>query len=251
MIRTAFTLALGALLCHLPPALQAGVIVSTSLTLTSLQITPSSGTVQFLPVNASAFASALDSLGGADANFDSQDDSSVNVSALVALAAANASADAIRQTTLAQSSVNIPDFEAAASSTGQGTLQGAFQIVGTTGSVNVLFSAVLELAQSLATTNTGLSGSSEVVFTLNLPDLADPLVLFLDNPLEIGSNQSLSSSSNPTLSSGAIALDSNTPYSFLLQVDSESSGLTAPEPGCFALGAIGMCMAFLRRYRAR
>jgi hypothetical protein len=48
-------------------AVRADVIVNSSLSLTHLQITPSTGTLSILPgVNVSTFAQALDSFGGLD-----------------------------------------------------------------------------------------------------------------------------------------------------------------------------------------
>jgi hypothetical protein len=232
----------------LPLALQAGVIVNTTLNLNGLSITPDGGTLQYLtPFSASAFADAHDSQGGADSNFDSQDDSTATASALAILASANGSADAVNKVASAGSFINIPDIDASAGSTGQGTLIGYFQIIGAPGTVNVTISASLSGNQLLTTTGYGVSASSEIVFSLILPDFSSDPFLFLDNPMQIGPNQSASHSTNTTLSN-SLTLQTNTPYFLLAEVDSESAGVAAvPEPSCILFGASGTILILLRR----
>lgn len=108
--------------------LQANVLVDTSVRLTSLQISPSAGSIQWItPLSASAFVEALDSLGGSDQKFGSADDAAISLSALTTLASANAGADAVSRTATADSHVNIPAISAFASSTARGTLNGNVQ----------------------------------------------------------------------------------------------------------------------------
>jgi hypothetical protein len=242
---------LTAALTMCPALLQASVIVNSTLNLTQLQILPASGSVLFLsPFTAAAFVNAQDSLGNADSNFDSQDDGTAAVSAAALLASAAASADAPNKLAGASSFVNIPQIEAAANSTAQGALLGVFQIVGTSGPVSVVLSAALSGNQTLITDSQGLLGTSELIFNLLLPDLSDPTVLFMDNLLQVGPSQALSSPLNKTLTS-TVLLDANVSYFLIAQPDSESSGTNAPEPSSrWLLGTMILAIFLFRRHRA-
>jgi hypothetical protein len=215
--------------------------------------------VQFiLPMTASAFAAALDSLGGSDSNFDSQDDAAVAVSASTTLVTAAAAASALDQTVSASSGINIPadlDAFASTSSGPNASLSGSFQIVDGTDQanpVNVTIAALLSYSQSLATDANGLQANSEVIFQLSLPDVDANPYLFFDSPLQIGSSDTLSTSGSPTLSGdpASLALLTNTPYAFFLEADAESSGLnTSPEPSTFLLIAGALLPVVARRLK--
>jgi hypothetical protein len=236
-----------AILCLFSVSLRADVIVSTSLNLTGLQISPSSGTLQVLaPLTASAFAQAQDSLGGFDQQFNSVDDGTTSASALTFLAGASGAASAPLLDANASSGVNISGIEAAASSVGRGSLRGSFEIVGATAPVSVQFTAMLQTDQSLSTLGFGQSATSEVIFNFNLPDLPDQPLLFFDSPLQIGPNDSLSNTASPTLTA-SVTLQPNTPYSFITEADAESSGLNAvPEPSSLLLLlTVSVLFAFL------
>jgi hypothetical protein len=244
--------------CLCPSALQAGVIVASSLSLTQLQILPSSGTVQFLPpINASAFVQVFDSLGGFDQQFDSVDDGATNVSAATALASAAAAASAVSMTASSSSGINIPQIEAAAGTVPGspfGMLQGFFQIVGTTGPVSVQFLASLSTSQSLSTTGYGQSANSEVTFNLLLPDISEAPILFFDNLLQIGANDSQNTSSSFTLSS-TVMLMPDMPLSLIAATDAETppgiSQVAEPSSGLlvFCVMASFASMARLKQRR--
>jgi hypothetical protein len=245
-------------LCFYPAAARADVVVTTAISLNQLQILPASGSLVILPgVLASASAQAQDSLGGNDAQSNTVTDDATSAGAATALANANAAASALTLTANAASGVNIPQITAFASSGANGapfgSLFGQFEIVGTTGPVLVQLQALLDYNQSLSTTGAGLSASSEVIFNLLLPDLNAP-VLFFDNLLTIGPNDSQATAGSPTLSA-SLLLDPNTIYTFIAEVDSESSGLSqVPEPSSLFLLLIGFVFAallFERRERGR
>lgn len=225
-----------AVLCVFPASLRADVIVSTSLSLTGLQISPSSGTLQILsPLTASAFAQAQDSLGGLDQHFNSADDGATSATALTLFANSSGAASAPLLDANAGSGVNISALEAAAASVGRGSLRGTFEIIGATAPVNVQFQAMLQISQSLSTPGAGQSATSEVIFTLFLPDLPNQPLLFLDNPLTIGASDSGSDTMSPTLTA-SVTLQPNTEYSFISEVDAESSGHNSvPEPSSLLL----------------
>jgi hypothetical protein len=189
-----------AVLCVFPVSLRADAIVNTSLSLTGLQISPSSGILQILsPLTASAFAQAQDSLGGLDQHFNSVDDSATSASALTLLASASGAASAPMLDASAGSGVNILAIEAAASSVGRGSPRGSFEITGATGPVNVQFQAMLQANQSLSTPGFGQSATSDVIFTFDLSDLSNQPTLFFDNPLQIGQGHYASSMTSPIL----------------------------------------------------
>ena len=131
-----------ALTLSLAPAVRAGVIVNTSLSLTNLQITPSfggdSGFVTFIPgVNVSVNAQAADNLGGGelDSNSAFNTDGPASTTAAVSLAAASASADGSLLTASDAVGVNIPSLNAAVLPTSldaNSQLEGFFEIVDTT-----------------------------------------------------------------------------------------------------------------------
>jgi hypothetical protein len=245
-------------LCSLPA--RAGVLVATTINLTHLQINPASGTFQLVsPFNVGAFAQAQDSLGGFSQQFNSVDDGSTSAVASTSLASASGSASALSLMANSFSGVNI-GTAAFASSVGQGALgpafgtgQGFFEIFDglnpTPTAVNVNFSATLSINQFLLTDASGVFASSETIFQLILPDLPNQPLLFFDNPITIGPSDSASFISNPTLT-GSVTLQTNTQYTLIAEVDSESSGLnTVPEPSLILLDGLGAAMlcAWLRK----
>jgi hypothetical protein len=229
-----------------PTAVRADVVVSSSLDLSQLQIVPTEGTVEFLsPWTAQVFVQAQDSLGGLDQHFNSVNDSATSASASTALANASGAASFQSLGASAASGVNIPDISANASSSSNGSfpgsLSGTFEIVGATGPVTVVFKAPLMVNQFLSANGAGISASSEVIFNLLSPDIngGSPL-LFFDNPLSIGPNDSISFAASPMLTD-SVTLQPNTPYFLIAEVDAESSGLSAvPEPSFLLLIALGL-----------
>jgi hypothetical protein len=259
MSSDARSLVLAFALCLYPAAARADVDVSTTISLNQLQILPASGSLLIFPgVLATASAQAQDSLGGNDGNSSTVVDDATSATALTTLANANAAASALALTASVASGVNIPQITAFASSGANGapfgSLFGQFEITGTTGPVSVQLKALLDYDQSLSTTGYGLSASSEVIFNFLLPDLGGDSVLFFHNLLTIGPNDSTAAAGSPTVSA-SVMLDPDTPYYFIAEVDSESSGLSqVPEPSSLFLG-LTVCafsaLLFARRERGR
>jgi hypothetical protein len=231
----------GTVLC-LSPALFADVTVSTSVSLTSLEILPASGTLQLItPWPASVFAQASDSLGGDDTELDIVLGAATSVNASTTLASASGTSSALAVTSNGSSGVLIPNIDGSASSVGVGQLAGLFEITGVDSAVNVQISAVLSVNQTLVTEGGGQSATSEAIFDLEMPDLGGTILLF-DNPLSIGANGSAAFSSSPTLTQ-TVTLQPNTPYAFIAGAEAESSGLNAvPEPSFFFLGVAGLLL---------
>jgi hypothetical protein len=220
-------------------AVKADVVVISSLSLSQLQIVPTSGTLQILsPFSASANAQAQDDISGMNSQFNQVNDSATSAAAATAFAIASGAASSVSLTASAASGVNIPEITSFASSTGQSGLgvdfggTGQFEIVSPSNTtVTTSFNAGFTGAQSLTTTGGGQFATSEIIFNLMLPDLgSNSSVLFYDNPLSIGPNGMLMGSFSNTLMS-SVDLQTNTPYSLLLEVDAESSGYNfVPEP---------------------
>ena len=244
----------------LTPILRADLIVNTSLSLTKFQIIPSSGTLSVLPgLGASAFTSVYDSLGGFDQEFNSVTDDVTSASSATGLASATGAASAPGLTAGASSGVSLTgDAAAAGTNAGApyGALSGFFQITDPTGNqnpVNVTFTAMLSISQSLSADQNGMDATSEVVFNLLLPDIDASPFLSLDNPLEIGPGGSLSSSSTTTLS-GTASMFTNTDYYVYVEADAESYGFNStPEPSYGILSAIlmSLCIFFGASHRKR
>jgi hypothetical protein len=145
--------------------------------------------------------------------------------------------------------ITLPDnFNGFANSSGDATLSGSFEITGVTGPVNITLSTALAITQSLQTSGSGVSASSEAIFTLLLPDV-DPVnpQLVYDNLLTIGPAQTLISPASPTLTT-SLSLQGDTPYSFVASLDAESSGISVPEPSslCLALSVLGLAALLSR-----
>jgi hypothetical protein len=203
------------------------VVVNTQLDLTALQIVPATGIVTFSPVTATAFAQALDSTGG----FSQSSDNPANA----ATGFADASGAGSALTGSVTANINLPELDGFANSVGQALLSGTFEITGATDPVQVTFNALLAINQFLKTTGGGQLASSETIFTLLLPDISSDPILFFDNPLSIGPNDTLSQSDNQTLTTSML-LQPDTPYTFFASLDAESNGVNVtPEPSSLGL----------------
>lgn len=237
---------------------RADVVVSTSLDLTQFQVVPSVGTfLTISPFSASGNAEAEDDLSGNNMQFNQINDGSTTASANTPHASASAGASAASLTASSASGVSILGVTSSASSTGQGGLgadfqgTGSFEILDTSNptpsNVNVTFSATFSGSQSLYTDGTGVFATSEIIFNLILPDLG--VVLFpIDNPLSIGPGDSLLAPYSNTLTA-TVAMQTNTEYPFIDEVDAESSGFShVPEPSFLFQTEVGIfAILFARR----
>ena len=242
-------------LCLIPAVVRADVIINSSLSLLQLQITPSAGLFEILsPFNASAFTQVFDSLGGFDQQFNSADDGATSAGSSTTLVTAMAVASAPALTESTTANLFLPEITASAGTTPgspYGLLQGFFQITGTSGEVSVQLTAMLNESQSLSTTGSGLSASAEAIYSLLLPDISDSPLLFLDDPLSIAANASLSDSSSPALMA-TVTLMADTPYSLISQTDTEVKGTSSiPEPSSLILlfTSFSLGLLFVLRHR--
>jgi len=258
-----------AALCLWPASglLKGDVIVSTSLSLNQLTITPQSGSLQFVtPTNSppacmsahlcsTAFAQASNSLGGFAQQYNVADNGTATANASIALANATTTASVPTLKASANSAVNIVGLEASASSSAFGnpaSFVGTFMV---TVDTTLEISAMLAIDQSLFTDSAGLFASSETIFSLTLDNGDIPV--FFDNPMSIGPSASAAFIQNPTLTGSTSTLLANTEYSIFIQTDAESSGATLiPEPSALyllvtVLGLSGLIAARQARCRKK
>jgi len=224
---------------------------SSTMDLTSLTITPASGTVVFDPTTTTseAFAQAQNSFGGFDQEYNSGLGTKVTSNAMTQFACGKAAADPVNLVLNSYSNVNIPNEPigfVAASSQGTADIYNTnFMITGGTGSVNVTFDSFLKWVQNLATNINGINATSEVVFSLAINGTQ---VLFLDSPLMVGSNASASIENNNYELKNSTMLNYNEDYEIYIETDAESSGQSMPEPSTLALLFSGPALAFGRRW---
>lgn len=244
--------------CLLGVPLQAGAmaIANSTLDYKNLTITPSAGTLSL------DGAWVLEALAHADNSIEVPNDDfsssispdTVTASAAVTWASANGTASASDPPALvvtgsAMSDVNIPGCgPAAAFSNSRGTLFNSFTISGT-GSVAVVFSTDISGLLHAMTDACGVFATTETIFHL---DVDGTPVLFSDQILSIGPNDSQTLSFSTTLTNNAdpLMLDAGVSHILILEADSESSGqVQVPEPpaGLLLISGLGALGAERRR----
>jgi hypothetical protein len=257
-------LILGMAVGFAPTTARATVLVDSSISLTLLQILPSTGAVEVLsPFTASAFAQAADDTGGYSVAFNQVNDGPTPLTtAATAYASASGYASSFgdlanRLNASASSGVNIDGVTAAVlpqSTGGTGGLggdaggTGLFEIASASNTtVDVTFTATLSGLQTLATFNGGQSAGSEVIFQLLVAGIGP--VVFLDSPYTIGPNQFIGAPvAFPSLTN-TVQLQTNTEYTLVGEADAESWGSNSvPEPSSFFLTALSfIAVLFARR----
>ncbi|MGP8199108.1 MAG: RHS repeat-associated core domain-containing protein [Limisphaerales bacterium] len=235
----------------------AEISVDSTSSFSDVTIDPMSGTIQYMGVvQSSAYAQA-----GGNSQFESVDPSSASASDVPAPGASATGSGSGSAGFLSGSSGAtgyVPGATAGYdTSTGRGTITGAFQIIGTTGAVNVTFSAMVSGSLNLSSDVYGESGQGESDFTLSIN--GNP-VLFNDQILSIGPDQTQNSTLSQTLTA-SMTLTADTTYYFVGEADAEtqvvnSSVAAVPEPGEMALalegmGAVGLIAVARKRRAAR
>ena len=242
-----------------PKPAAATAIANSSIDFKNLAITPAAGGFSFDgPWFLEAFAEADNSLVDPSADFAfSMSPDTIGAAAAVTWASATGAASApnsppdLAVTGAASSDVNIPGCGPAfASSKGRGTLFNFFTLAGGGPSVDVKFAIDIAGLLNVMTDACGLSAMTETVFTLEVDGTP---ILFRDDILSIGPNDSASLSFSTTLMA-SVMLDSFDPagnplsHFLLLEVDSESSGLV-PEPPAGLLLIAGLAALAAARRR--
>lgn len=272
MYRPIGLLVLAAGLVFLPTA-QATVVVQTSLSLDSLLITSSdpTGVVELIPpFSASVALSGEDSLSGfgtCPQSSQVNDASTGLISCASALQSANGSASSLGDLTsalaaTAANAINIPEITASASNSSESGLgvdqggTGLFEIYdalnSTPTNVDVTFTATLSGGQTLITDMYGVSATSEIIFTLQVPGTS--AALFYYNLISIGPSTSVNTPLGPpnTIQTNTATLQTNTQYTLFAEADAESSGNNVlPEPSSFFLTALGVFTALYAGWRIK
>lgn len=229
------------------PLLHATAIATGSISVTNLTITPASGTVTYgKSWTAQAFAQAQNSLCGCDSQFNSSVGGRAQADAMVMLAQGHALADAA---SLNQSASAVTNISAAgvmaANATGQPTIfNTSFSVTGGSGPVNVTFSAMVDLTQSLFTDAAGVSALSDASYALSLDGQN---VLFIDSFNQIGSSSSWSNRFSGGLSD-TITLNFNQTYALYSAADTDETSYDTPEPPTGSLMLLGVAAGFVRRF---
>jgi len=222
-------------------------MISGSLDLNDFSATPSSGSIQWGTWTLSAFASVNNSNGAVDSQFQTGP-VSAHASASVLYASANSSANypAVNgRFGHVDGRVNLPGGTNAAASVNPSlsTFATTFRIIGTSGPLQVNFSALLSFALTAMTGATG-TASGEVIFNLNVDGAS--VLSFFDQVI-VGPNGSVSDSFYPNLTD-TITLDSSIPHTFFLSMDTDYFASTVPDQGeTYLLLLIGLSAVVVGR----
>ena len=129
---------------------------------------------------------------------------------MVLFAQAHAVTDSSGLALSASDAINITGGVMAANTLGQSTpFNATFSITGTTGSVDVTFSAVVDLAQFLFTDASGVFAADDTSFQLTLDGQT---VLFMDASNQVGPSSSFSTSPSGTVTD-TVTLNAGEDYS--------------------------------------
>ena len=220
------------------PTLHASAIGTGSILVTDLAISPVTGTVVFIdPWTAEAYSEAKNSLCGCDSQFSSSLGGLAQASAAVLFADAHSAADASALNLFASAEANVPGGLMAASAIGEATLfNTSFSITGGSGQVEVTFSAMLELMQSLFTDASGTSALSDASFGLSLDGQN---LLFMDSFNQVGPNSSWQNSFSGELSN-TVTLNFDQTYTLYAVVETDPQVSNVPEPGTGLLLLLGV-----------
>jgi hypothetical protein len=217
----------------------ATAIASSDISFFNLQITPSTGTVQFLDDwTAEAFAQAQNSLGELATQFDSKSGGSVIADAMVTFAEEHGFASALDITASTTSKGSIPGTTTAhALSKGTADLFNSFMIVGGTGLVDVSFSVDITGSLDVFTDAFGLKAEAETIFALEVD--GSPAVFDFEL-LSVGPSSSDSLKFSESLF-GTMTLLFDTPSFLFVSLDPESEVINrVSEPGSVLLMLAGL-----------
>ena len=213
----------------------------TTVTLTNLQIVPSSGTVVF---STPQFGSPTTASGAAANSLGEEDgDSAVSPTfaqafTTVTFASAGGAAELSSMSLNAVTNVTLSGCGCSAENEGQGALRLSFMIVGGTGPVDVTFSALTETIQNLVTDQLSLFAVSETRIFLNVIDVA---TFSFDSSLRIGPNEVTVRDTQRTISE-VVTLQFNQQYNVLVSglAVSRAAQTEVPEPATIVLLISGL-----------
>ena len=249
----------------------ADTISITTVSVSNLQIVPTSGTIvllttEFGPRATASGAAVFNSPGFDDESANgSQSPTRAEASTSVTFASAGGVSDITNMFLSADSNVMLSDCLCQAETEGLASIRASFMVVGGSGSVDVNFSGLLQTMQTLMIDEFSLSAASVARMSLRVfhPDCADVF-----NPNCGNVNHTFSFDSNlvirpPDLStalefqrqiSEAVTLQFGQQYNLLISVNAISRGAQneIPEPATVVLLAsgLGFMTGFVRKRRA-
>ena len=235
----------------------ADAISTTSLTFTSFQIVPTSGTVVFSLPSTQALARATNSLGQESLELvASESPTAIHLaSASVSFANGFAIADPLNFIGSQSSNAMVSGCNCEAFGVGQTVLQKTFVITGGTGNVDVTFSAVLLTMQTVMTDEFGTFAGSNVLAGIHLGSTSIFPTIF--SVVEIGPNDSRVSNIQHQLSQ-VLTLQFNTIYRLDVTLSANStvvnqSPAEIPEPATAVLlvSGLGFMAGLVKKHRTR
>jgi PEP-CTERM motif len=248
---TFFPILVLVLLLGTSTSVYADAISITSVSLSNLQIVPTSGTIVFSlpevgPPRTSASGAAANSFGEESSN-GSVSPTRSEASTSVTFAGAGGVSDFATLSLNANSNVMLSGCICSAESEGLASLRTTFTIVGGTGNVGVNFSALLQTVQNLVTDEFSLFAASDVRFNLQVLDVGS---FSFDNRLHIGPNDSNVVEMQRQLSE-ILTLQFDQQYTLLVFVGANSRGSQneIPEPATVLLlvSGLGFMAGFVKR----
>ena len=234
-------------------AAYADAFVITSVSLSSLQIVPASGTIVFSPpqVGSRTFAGAAATTGfDEESGQQSEGPTLSQANASVAHASVSAVSDFTNLFLNANNTITLSGCLCSAETEGDAFLKESFIITGGSGNVVVNFSALLDAVQNVVTDQFSLFAASRARFSLQVVDVQ---TFSFDSILHIGPNDLANLETQRQLSE-AITLQFGHQYDLVVFVgaSSEAAQNEVPEPATVVLlgSGLGFMAGFVRKRRA-
>ena len=238
------------LLLGISSSAYADAVSITSVTVSNLQLVPTSGTIVFSAPQTIASAVAVNGFGDESAN-TSETLPRAEASGSVTGASANAVSDFTNLFLSANSNVMLSGCVCDAESEGLAILRASFMITGGSGNVDVNFSGLVQTVQDLVTDQLSLFAASDIDIIL---EVADVVVFSFDPRLNIAFNDSTNFETQRQLSQ-VLALQFNQQYNLdlFIRANSRAAQNEIPEPATVVLlvSGLGFMAGFVKKRRPR